>query len=81
MLTSIFGVLDGRKYQTALNLNVVKNASGAIASFSTAVHAIITNHFQQWYAQSSTTNPIHIDPDWKRPLRSLDDFQTAISNT
>ena len=81
VLTSIFGVLGGRKYQTALNLDVVKNASGTIATSPTAVHAMITEHFKQWYAQPPTTNPIHTDPDRKRPLLTLDAFQAAVRHT
>ena len=82
VIRSILGVHGGRKHVETLNLDVIKNSSGDIAVSPVAVHHMITDHFQQWYAAPTTgTSRLHTSSDWQGAVASLEAFQSTIEHT
>ena len=81
VLKSVLGVLGARKHQPTLNLDVVRNEAGTMAVTPVEVHAMVTEHFRQWYADQANAVPMHTEEDWKTSLSSLEKFQTDVAHT
>ena len=81
VLSSLLGVIGGRKYQTSVNLDVIRNPAGEIACSPAAVHDMITSHFKDWYASPATPDLLHTNPDWKAYLADLPSFQASVCHT
>ena len=82
VLKSILGVLGGRKHILTLNLDVVKDMAGTVACTPGEVHAMVTRHFREWYANPANNNStLHTADDWQTPLASLEAFQDSVRHT
>ena len=80
VLKLVLEVLGASKHQPTLNLDVVRNDMGTMAVTPVEVHAMVTEHFRQWYADQANAVPMHTEEDWKTSLSSLEKFQTDVAH-